>query len=563
LKRRRLTGLVVGLLSLSAACIGGGNEPRRGGSIVIGAEQWPDCVNPVNFCSQANWGFYAVFQHVMPRAMNLDEKGNFRASPLLLEAPSLRNGLLTKDPFTVTYKIRPAAVWDDGSPITSVDFDFTWRAIINTPGGFTAGYDQIESIDTSQPKDAVLHFKDTFVEWPNLFGGAYGGLLKKSAFPTADAEKPNLENEMLDRIPFSGGPWRLQSWSRYEAVLVPNNRYWGPKPHADRVRIIPIVDQAAELEAFRRGQIAAIYPQPGDADLVGQLRVRNAKVQATPGVYFEALWFNVTVRPLDNVLVREAVMYAVNRARIVEEIARVRGDPGARVLNCGFVSYTNQGPWCHNEPFREFSYSPKKAISALERAGYDCSNVPQQPCSKNGKPLILGLAHPIRAHNAPWYAEDEIVREDARAAGIKIEFKDYDAQTLFGQVGPQGKFQIGHWATGGSIDPSVTHSLGCDWIPTTQQQYADLAYGNWNRWCDRRADDLMKRSDVELDPAARLRLFDQIYELQRSARISLPLLVTSNIGAWRTDQVTGPVSAYVPSIAGMLYNLSEWSVAEP
>ena len=35
---------------------------------------------------------------------------------------------------TITYDINPDAVWDDGSPITAVDFAATWDAALNTPG---------------------------------------------------------------------------------------------------------------------------------------------------------------------------------------------------------------------------------------------------------------------------------------------------------------------------------------------------------------------------------------------------------------------------------------------
>src|SRR3989475_11902305 len=162
--------------------------PTRGGSIVIGAEQWPECINPINECSSATWTWYSVLEHVLPYAMVLDLNGNFVASPLLTEAPTLDNGGITQNPFTITYKISPDAVWADGTPITSADFDFTWKAILNTTGAYTTvGYSSIDSIDTTDPKSAVIKFKDVFVDWPDLFGGVYQGLFEKAAFPNENA----------------------------------------------------------------------------------------------------------------------------------------------------------------------------------------------------------------------------------------------------------------------------------------------------------------------------------------------------------------------------------------
>ncbi|MGH2554824.1 MAG: ABC transporter substrate-binding protein, partial [Actinomycetota bacterium] len=220
---------VIGVVAIVATACGGDDGPQqgasptaqvpKGGSVVIAAEQWPECINPITSCSGATWTWYSVLLHVLPRAMVLDLQGNFIASPLLVEAPTLDNGGVTQSPFTVRYKISDKAVWEDGSPITSADFDFTWRAITNTTGAFsTVGYDQIESVDTTDPKTAVINFKSIFVDWPDLFGGVYAGFFKKAAFPSADAEKPNLADEMQDSIPFSGGPWVLQSWSKDQAV---------------------------------------------------------------------------------------------------------------------------------------------------------------------------------------------------------------------------------------------------------------------------------------------------------------------------------------------------------
>jgi ABC-type transport system substrate-binding protein len=118
--------------------------------------------------------------------MEVDPKGNFVASDLLTETPSLQNGDIKMDPFSVTYTIRSEAVWDDGTPITSEDVSFTWDAIMKTKGTLsTTGYDQIASIDTSDPKVAVIHFKAPYADWWDLFGGnsANGVILKEAAFP--------------------------------------------------------------------------------------------------------------------------------------------------------------------------------------------------------------------------------------------------------------------------------------------------------------------------------------------------------------------------------------------
>src|SRR5438132_9546481 len=101
------------------------------GSLVFGAEFWAECLNPINDCSASTWTWYSILEHVLPRAMQLDPKGAFVDSPLLREAPSVEHGGITQNPFSITYKISNKAVWADGSPISSKDFRFTWRAILS------------------------------------------------------------------------------------------------------------------------------------------------------------------------------------------------------------------------------------------------------------------------------------------------------------------------------------------------------------------------------------------------------------------------------------------------
>jgi peptide/nickel transport system substrate-binding protein len=531
------------------------SAPPQGGSIVVGAEQWPDCVNPITSCSSATWYWYSVGELTMGYAMVLNLQGNFVASPLLVEAPSLDNGGITQSPFTITYKINPDAKWADGTDITSKDFDFTNRAILNTTGAYTTtGYNEIDSIDTSDPKTAVIKFKQVFVDWPDLFGGVYQGLFEAHAFPKFENDpKPNLDKEMLDNIPFSGGPWVLKSWGKDQAVFTRNDNYYGKKAILDQVTIVPRTDQSTEIQSLLSGEVAAIYPQPSDVSLLDQVSSNSAvKAEGTNGAYFESLWFNHDSAPLDDAKVREALMYAVDRQSIIDAIIKLN-NPNAEVLNCGFVSFPNIGPWCGQKPFEQFSYDPNKAKELLTADGYDCSAT---PCTKGGKPLVVQYS--TVSTNTRRTTTQELLQPKAKDAGFQFQIKNYDAGTLFGDIGPHGKFTMADYATGGSVDPSISGSFGCDVIPTSANQFAG---GNWNHWCNQQATDLMKQSDQELDQTKRLDLLNQVYALEAQDFLSLPLYVLPNVGAWRTDKIAGPIADYIPSNLGMFYNMNEWYLA--
>ena len=71
--------------------------------------------------------------------------------------------------------INPKAVWSDGQPITSDDFKYTWDQIAHGKNIYDpTGYNEIESVDTTNPKMAVVTFSAPFGAWTQLFGADYG-----------------------------------------------------------------------------------------------------------------------------------------------------------------------------------------------------------------------------------------------------------------------------------------------------------------------------------------------------------------------------------------------------
>jgi peptide/nickel transport system substrate-binding protein len=568
---RALLALSVAAALIGSACDSGSpargpssapsNQVVKGGSVVLGAEQWPQCLNPITSCANALWLYYAALYYVTPRAMQLDTKGNFVASPLLSEAPTFENGGITQSPFTVTFKINPKAVWADGTPITSADFAFTLDAIMHTRGTVsTVGYDQISTIDTSDPHTAVLKFKQVYVDWPDLFGGAFGFVLEKAAFPAENTKTGhvNLASEMSDSLPFSGGPWVLKSWSKQQAVFVRNSKFWDHQPNLDQITMVPREDQTTEINSLLSGEVSAIYPQPSNVSLLKQFQTNpNVKSVGGDGVSFEALWFNLSKAPLNDPKVRQALMYAVDRQAIVDAIVKLN-NPNGEVLNCGFVSFPNIGSWCqgaNGQPFTPFHYDADMVSQILTSDGYTKGS--NGYFQKDGKDLTIVWS--TVAGNARRETTQALEIEKAKAAGIKLTVKNYEATDLFSNKLPRGDFVLGEYAQGGSPDPSITAILACDQIPTAANSFSGA---NYNRWCNQQATQLMKQSDQDLDVQKRLQDLQQVYGLQAQDFVSLPLYVLPAVSAWRADKLTGPIGQYNSSIYGLFFNMDQWSCAQ-
>jgi len=574
LRAARETAIAVGLLLL-VACTGGAEptpaDPADGNfgptatqpgivqrqTIVFAAEGWPECLNPILDCGSDPWARYTVLQHVLPRAMQLDAAGNYVPSPLLTQSPSLSNGgLRLGPPFTVAFHVRNQAVWDDGSPITSEDFEFTWRAIVHTQRSIGASeYRAIRSIDTTDPKTAIVEFREVTAKWPDFFGGSRGFILKRAAFPRADTVRPNLRSAMQRGIRFSGGPWVLDSLSGGQAVLARNDRYYGRKAALDHVVFVPRTDQATEISALLTGEVAAIFADPLSAfsvvpSIFQELAAnRSVKTIGANGTRFEALWLNAKLPPLNDRRVREALFYAVDRQAIVNRIVRLN-NPNAEVLNCGFVALPGLGPWCGTRPFGRFRYDPDLARRLLERAGYDCTS---SPCTKSGKPLeIRHITYALSMLQAE--IQGLLIRQVAEA-GIKLKVVNFEAGVLFGTTCPVNSIHVSQCARPAPPDGSITGVLSCRAIPTKQTDYAGE---NRIEWCNREADRLMRESDREPDPTKRLHLLTQVHEIEADVFMGLPLFVVPIVSAWRTDKIAGPIGRYASSPYGLFFNMNEW-----
>jgi peptide/nickel transport system substrate-binding protein len=481
--------------------------------------------------------------------MQLDPKGNFVASPLLVEAPTLDNGGLTQSPFTVRFHIAPGAVWDDGSPITSADFRFTWLATVHTVGAYdTRGYSHIVAVDTTDAKIAAILFDQVYVQWPDLFGGEFDYVLKAATFAPKNPDKPNLRREMEGSIPFSAGPFRLESWSQEGAVLVRNENYFGTEPYLDQVTFLPLVNEDP-LDALTIGTISAISPDVWSKEPADRISgLPNIEILGGNGTYAEALWFNQRVAPVDNPKVREALMYAIDRQALIDSLV-IEWNPTAQILNCGLDASPRLGPWCRTRPFERFTYDPEKARAILEEAGYACA---AGPCTREGRPLKIEY----------WVSEGRVRRQlaqrllsdPAREAGFVFVPRTI---SYLGFGGPDpAKFPMAQFSSGGTVDPSVTESLSCDEIPGPPDFYG----GNWTGWCNEEATALMHQSDQELDPERRLELMDRIYELEADDFVSLPLFVVPAVSAWRTDEIAGPIGLWNGSPYGLFFNMNEWYV---
>ncbi|MDQ6696124.1 MAG: ABC transporter substrate-binding protein, partial [Actinomycetota bacterium] len=336
---------------------------KQGGTLVIGAEQEPDCADWFNTCAAASWGYWTMQVQTMPRAYDIvKENGKYVYKPSILLTGEPK--LVTSPKQTVTYDINPKAVWNDGQPITSTDFKYTWDQAAHDKSTYDrTGYEKIQSVDDSNPKVAVVTFKSPYPDYQQLFAGNYG------VAPSHLLAGKNRDAIMKNGYSFSGGPWQIQKWDKTNQItLVPNAKYWGAKPKLAKIIFKIQADTSAEFTAFKSDQVSMIYPQP-QLDAVSQITAglpNTQKVISLDTAAFESLWLNDAKPPLDSKAVRQAVAYAIDRDAIVKRLFGQLGlTQPLNVVNAPIVS-----DYSDTTAFADFKVDKGKVDSLLTGAGY-------------------------------------------------------------------------------------------------------------------------------------------------------------------------------------------------
>ena len=538
-------GLLVGALALSPASASTGEARVRQadeeGTIRIAAEEEPFCADWISTCAALAWGNWALGNLTMPQALNVDTSGNYVPGDMLVDFPTLDAG----PPMTVTYRIKEEAVWSDGTPITSADFEYTWDQIVNGKNIYdSTGYVLIESVDATDPKVAVVTFSEPFAAWRDLFGGFYFLL------PSHLLDGENRHKIMKDGYDFSGGAWQLDGgsdgWDKGRSItLVPNEAYWGIQPTIQKVIFQFIPDSAAELEAITSGQVVAAYPLPieGAVDTVEASDTLDYELNF--GNQFEAFWINADSFPLDSEPLRQAVAYATDREAIVEAIVVPAINEG-QVLD-SFVVPTFET--FHEPAFAQYRRDLDMVDELMTGDGWEKNG--DGVWEKDGETASFVLN--TTTGNAQRELTEQLWQSQLTEAGFDMTFKNLDAGPLFGARLPSGKYNVGLYASVGTPDPGLCLLFCSENIPGKRNKFAGQ---NWTRSDDPEIDETLKAVDVTLDDAVRIEAAKAGQQAIARYVVGIPLFQTPTMFIYDTTRLGGRLEDN--TVMGPFFTMNEW-----
>ncbi|WP_189133577.1 peptide ABC transporter substrate-binding protein [Wenjunlia tyrosinilytica] len=546
------------LAVLAAGCTAGGGTAgnggspapdapvRQGGSLVIGAEQEPDCTDWIATCAGSIWGTYIMQTPTIPKVFDVRRKGRDWtpvASELMASEPTVTvNGKHQK----ITYRMSPDARWSDGTPITSADLKYTALQLRDGKDIFDkTGYDRITSVATPDDKTAVVTLKSPFAGWKTLFSSGYGVL------PKHILDGKDRHALMKDGYTFSGGPWKIQSWKKGTSVtLVPNKRYWGKQPKLDKVTFQFTSDTASAFQAFKSGQLDALYPTP-QLDVIEQIKsglgTARSRVDAQTG-NLEALWMNNAKFPFDSAPVRKAVAHAIDRAAIIKKLYGPLGvdQPAQSFLSPIVSGYAGSD-------FSAYTRDLDRVAELMTGAGW--AKGEGGLWAKDGRKARFTIVS--LAGNKRRELTEQILQTQLKEAGFEMRIKNTSPATLFGKQAPAGDFELGLWTLVDQFpDPALSNTFSSTSIPSAANGQSGI---NFIRARVDGLDTPLERVDTELGEAARKDASRQAEKIIADNVPSLPLGAVPNVLLW-SRRVGGPIS--INPAEGPWWNLHEWGLAK-
>lgn len=252
-----------------------------------------------------------------------------------------------------TVKIRSGVRFHDGTALTARTAADSFERLLDVKRGLAAATNFRRAVASVAVLDqSTLRFvlKQPSATFPNLLA------IEKIVSPAED----RLGD--LGRKAVGTGPYRFVEWKTGEYVLeARNEKYWGPKPQFRELKWLWTAEPALMNMALLAGEVDLVNPLP---PVFAEALQRDKRVSLIDRESAAVFWIalDMRVKPLDDIRVRRALNYAVDRRNLIASQLRGYGTPAASPLGPADASY--------DPGIRGYPFDLERARSLLVAAGY-------------------------------------------------------------------------------------------------------------------------------------------------------------------------------------------------
>lgn len=229
-----------------------------------------------------------------------------------------------KDSTTIVYTLRDGVTFGDGSPLTPEDIVATFnfhRDHANNGSQVGFFFDPIESIEKTGDREVTIKLKAPNVQFQYAAPHMAGFIFKKEQI---EGDRADLGG--ADLFIVGTGPYRIAEFDPGERVLLEaRDDYWNGVPYARQIEFVRIPDAEAQFLAMQAGQIDGFF-NVRLANIDQWEALPNADIYEAPSASTMLLTLNNETAPFNDVHVRRAIAYSVDRQGLLNAVINGKGE---------------------------------------------------------------------------------------------------------------------------------------------------------------------------------------------------------------------------------------------
>ncbi len=407
---------------------------------------------------------------------------------------------VSDDSTQFTFHLAEGVRWHDGEPMTSADVKFTFENILlnyhsRTKGGLSG---VLQSIDTPDDSTVVFNFTQPYAALLQRLNSTEAPILPQHIYEGVD----DVQTADANLSPVGTGPFKLESYEiDNEITLVRNDDYFKEGlPYVDRVVFRVIPDQNTQVLALEEGEVDYIWRVPGgDIErLSGDDAITLHSVNSGPGGGFciPTLTFNLDREIFSDIRVRQAIAHALNRDQMVAQVLFGQGRVATGPIN-------SQMAFAYTDDVTSYPYDVDRAKALLEEAGY----------ASDGTRFTIDLLH-FSFGVFPKYGE--VMRQNLAEVGIDVEVTPLDRSAFIPRVFGDRDFDTNIISYCNNTDPSIGVAR-----MYVSSNIGDIPFSNGAAYVNPQIDQLFDEAASTPDVARRGELYG---EIQRILTAELPYL---------------------------------------
>ncbi len=476
-------------------------EPKKGGifKVAIGHGQTTDSLDPATW---SNGYTFAFGKSVMGAPLvQVDAKN--AAVPHVAESFEPADGAKKW-----VFKIRKGITFHDGRSLTADDVVNTINYHIGADSKSPAKsvLSSVTSVKADGPDTVVFELTGGNADFPFLLTDYH-----LSIYPSKDGK--------IDWAAGIGaGPYVMKSFEPGVKLVGERNPSYFGTTWFDGIEMLSIVDTAARTNAYLSGEVHFI--DRADLKTIDMLKTApDTELYNVSGFAHYTAPMHIDQKPFDNLDVRTALKYAINRQELVDKVLFGYGSPGNDNPLSKSMKYAI-------DPKPVYTYDPDKAKSLVKKAGME------------------GLKVDFSVSDAAFSGAVDaglLMQEQAKAAGIDINVIREPNDSYWDNVWLKKPWCMCYWGGRPAADMLLSISLAAD------------AAWNDTHFKNPRFNELLLAARAETDEAKRAEQYGEMQQLIHDDSGQMVLMFNNFVGSLSTKVGHNEINSDFDHDGGYMY----------